>query len=98
MRKHVCRSLNNYTQEKFLQDLYMAPFSYAFEQLYTQILNEHALLKQAVIRGNQVPYMTEEWHKEIRYCNKSWKKFSRNCTNTNYDLYKIQHNKCTALR
>ena len=71
---------------------------YAFEELYTEILNEHAPLKQAVIRRNQVPYMTEEWRKEIRYRNKLWKKFTRNRTSTNYDLYKIQPNKCTALR
>ena len=41
--------------------------------MYTEILNEHAPLKQAVIRRNQVPYMTEEWRKEIRYRNKLWK-------------------------
>ena len=71
---------------------------YAFEQLYTEILNEDAPLKQAVIRRNQVPYITEEWRKEIRYRNKQWKKFTRNRTNTNYDLYKIQRNKCTVLK
>ena len=71
---------------------------YAFEQFYTEILNEDAPLKQAVIRRNQVPYMTEEWRKEIRYRNKLWKKFTKNRTNTNYYLYKIQRNKCTAPR
>ncbi len=81
-RKILCRSLKNYNQEKFLQDLHMVPFQiidifddvddtlYAFEQLYIEILNEHAPLKQMVIRGNQVSYMTEEWCKEIRYRNK----------------------------
>ena len=50
----------------------MAPFSivdmfdevddklYAFEQLYFEIPNEHAPLKQTTVRGNQVPYMTEQ--------------------------------------
>ena len=42
---------------------------YAFEQFCTEILNEDAPLKQAVIRRNQVPYITEEWRKEIRYRN-----------------------------
>ena len=53
----------------------MAPFSivevfgevddklYAFEQLYYKILNEHAPLKQTIVRGNQVPYTTEQWRK-----------------------------------
>jgi hypothetical protein len=62
---------------------------YAFEQLYVEILNEHALLKHTVIRGNQVPYMTGEWGKEIRHRNKLWKKFRRDRTNRNYDQYKI---------
>ena len=47
----------------------MAPFSIvdvfyevddkldAFEQLYHEILNEHAPLKQTIVSGNQVPYM-----------------------------------------
>ena len=55
----------------------MAPFSivgmfdevddtlYAFEQLHHEILNEHAPLKQTIVRGNQVPYMTEQWRKAI---------------------------------
>ena len=45
----------------------MAPFSimnlfddvndkpFAFEQLYNGILEEHAPLKQTIVRGNQVP-------------------------------------------
>jgi len=55
----------------------MAPFSivgvfdevddtlYAFEQLHHEILNEHAPLKQTIVRGNKVPYMTEQWRKAI---------------------------------
>ena len=30
------------------------------EQLYYEILNEHAPLKQTIVRGNQLPYMTEQ--------------------------------------
>ena len=52
----------------------MAPFSiimnlfddvndklFTFEQLYNDILEEHAPLKQTIVRGNQVPYMNEQW-------------------------------------
>ena len=58
-----------------LNDLHKVPFLdvmevfddiddklYAFEQLYSDILDEHAPVKQTHIRGNQVPYMTEDWH------------------------------------
>lgn len=43
---------------------------YTFEQLYLDILDEHAPLKHSHIRGKQVPYMTEEWRKAIRHRNK----------------------------
>ena len=88
----------------------MAPFSivevfdevddklYAFEQLYYEILNEHAPLKQTIVRGNQVPYMTEQWRKAIRHRNKLWRLFMRDRTDANYDHYKIQRNICTSLR
>ena len=47
---------------------------YAFEQLYLEIPNEHAPLKQTIVRGNQVPYMAEQWRKA-------------KSTETNYDGY-----------
>ena len=46
---------------------------YAVEQLFLSVLNEHAPIKQTMIRGNQVPYMTEQWRRAIRHRNKLWK-------------------------
>lgn len=46
---------------------------YAFEQLFLGVINEHAPMKQTMIRGNQVPYMTEQWRKAIRHRHKLWK-------------------------
>ena len=71
---------------------------YAFEQLFLSVLNEHAPIKQTMIRGNQVPYMTEQWRRAIRHRNKLWKKFTRNRTDANYEAYKTQRNTCTSLR
>ena len=100
-------SFKIFNRDKFIQDLQMAPFSivdvfdevddklYALnglEQLYYEILNEHAPLKQTVVRGNQVLYMTEQWCKAIRYRNKLWWLLMRDRTNANYDHYKIQRN------
>jgi len=50
---------------------------YVFESLYIDILNEHAPLKQFQVRGNQVPFMNEQWRKAIRHRNKLWKQFIR---------------------
>ena len=51
-----------------------------FETLFTEVLDDHAPLKQFHVRGNQVPYMTEEWRKTIRYRNRLWRKFTVNVT------------------
>ena len=110
MIKICVRSFKNFNRDKFIQDLQMAPFSivdvfeevddklYAFEQLYHKILNEHAPLKQTIVRDNQVPYMTEQWREAIRHRNKLCQLFMRDQTDANYDHYKIQCNICTSLR
>ena len=69
-----------------------------FDCLYEDILGEHAPLKQVRIRGNQVPFMNEQWRKAIRQKNRLWKRFIRERTDTNYELYKRQGNICTSLR
>lgn len=40
---------------------------YAFESLFHTIIDQHAPLKQAHVSGSQVPYLTDEWRKAIRY-------------------------------
>ena len=71
-RKIFSRSLKSFNQQNFVRDMQMVPFHimnlfedmdnklYTFEQLYLDILDEHAPIKQIHIRGKQVPYMTEE--------------------------------------
>ena len=77
---------------------------FAFEQLHNDILKDYASLKQTIIRGNQGPnhiihpYVNEKWRKIIRHRNKLWRKFTEDRTDTNYEQYKIQRNKCASLR
>ena len=87
-RKIQLRSLKNFDQDLFLRDLHNVPFhvmevfddiddkQYVFESLCLDILNRHAPQKQAHIRGNQIPFMNEQWRKAIRHRNKLWKKFT----------------------
>ena len=87
-RKIQLRSLKNFDRDLFLRDLHNVPFhvmevfddiddkQYVFESLYLDIVNEHAPQKQAHIRGNQIPFMNEQWRKAIRHRNKLWKKFT----------------------
>ena len=71
---------------------------HAFESLFHTIIDQHAPLKQAHVRGGQEPYLTDEWRKAIRHRNHLWKVFARNGTDANYSLYKLHRNKCTSLR
>ena len=94
-RKICVHRVKNFSQENFVHDMQIVPFRiidlfdelddklYAFEQLFLSVLNEHAPIKQTMIRGNQVPYMTEQWRRAIRHRNKLWKKFTRNRTDAN---------------
>ena len=109
-RKICFHSLKNFSQENFVRDMQFVPFHiinlfdelddkvYAFEQLFLGVINEHAPMKQTMIRGNQVPYMTKQWRKAIRHRHKLWKKFTCNRTDANYEAYKSQRNTCTSLR
>ena len=79
-RKLCFRSLKNFDRDLILADLHTVPFNamdvfedvddklFVFETLFTEVLNDHAppQFKQFHVRGNQVPYMTEEWRKAIR--------------------------------
>ena len=49
------------------------------------------------MRGNQVPFITEQWRKSIRHRKKLWKKFTHDRADVNYALYQKQRNKCTSL-
>ena len=109
-RRIFSRNFKTFSKQNFVRDTQMAPFHvmdlfdevddklYTFEQLYLDILDEHAPLKRLHIRGKQVPYMNEEWRKAIRHRNRLWRIFTRHRTDENYEKYKCQRNKCTSLR
>ena len=71
---------------------------FAFQSLYCRVLNDHAPMKQVHVRGNQVPYMTDQWRRAIRHRNHLWRHFTRDKSDTNYAAYKTQRNVCTSLR
>ena len=109
-RKVCFRSLKKFDAGKLIEDLNKVPFHimeifddtddklYTFESLYNDVLDEHALIKSVHIRGNQVPFMNDQWRKAIRHRNHLWRHFVENQTDANYATYKAQRNKCTSLR
>ena len=108
-RKICFRSLKNFSPENFVHDMEIVPFHiidlfdelddkvYASELLFVGVFKEHAPIKRTMIRGNQVPYMMEQWRRVIRHRNKLWK-FTRNRTDVKYEACKTQRNTCTSLR
>ena len=108
-RKICFRSLKNFSPENFVHDMEIVPFHiidlfdelddkvYASELLFVGVFNEHAPIKRTMIRGNQVPYMMEQWRRVIRDRNKLWK-FTRNRMDAKYEACKTQRNTCTSLR
>ena len=108
-RKICFRSLKNFSPENFVHDMEIVPFHiidlfdelddkvYASELLFVGVFNEHAPIKRTMIRGNQVPYMMEQWRRVIRHRNQLWK-FTRNRTDVKYEACKTQRNTCTSLR
>ncbi len=61
--------------------------------LLRDIIDEHAPLKQRIIKHNQVPYMNNcELRKAMNVRNMLWRKFDKTPTKENWELYRKQRN------
>ena len=104
------RSIKNLDNEAFISDLKSIPWdsSYIFdnvndiwahwENLYKQVLDKHAPVKQIRLRANQLPWITPLIQKEMRLRNRLYKTFRRVPTDANWNNYKNQRNKVTKLK
>ena len=104
------RSYKNFDADSFLSDLNVAPFEEAltlghgeladekFKQLYSEVAEKHAPLKQRVLRGNQAPFMTKDLSKQIMIWSRLRNKFNKHKTVQNWNAYKAQRNKCVSVR
>ena len=104
------RSYRNFDRNEFLSDLKNVSFEEAlsstnseqayekFKELYSEIVDNHASLKQRVIRGNQAPFMSKDLSKQIMIRSRLRNKFNRHKTTQNWNAYKAQQNKCISIR
>ena len=114
IRKTFTRDLKNFQPDQFLTDLQnnldkletnttLAEESWnSFEQIFLQILNKHAPLRQHTRRENKLfnkPWLTRELLESIKTKNKLYKKLVNNTTKTDTDWihYKKYKNKLTHL-
>ena len=68
-----------------------------FLDIFTRILNQHAPLKQKIIRGNQAPFITKALSKAIMLRSKLKNIYNKYPTEENNRLYKKQRNYCVNL-
>ena len=104
------RSYRNFDRNEFLSDLKNVSFEEAlsstnneqayekFKELYSEVVDNHASLKQRVIRGNQAPFMSKDLSKQIMIRSRSRNKFNRHKTTQNWNAYNAQRNKCISIR
>ena len=66
-------------------------------EIFVDILNHHAPLKEKQIRGNHAPFMTKELSKPIMEKSKTRNKYLKWLSRENYLFYKKCKNKCNSL-
>ena len=68
-----------------------------FEQIFLEILNIHAPIKNKLLRANHVPYKTKALRKTIMKRSELESKYIKNKTSENLKSYKKQRNICSKL-
>ena len=68
-----------------------------FPDIFLNVLNMHAPLKQNTVRGNQSPFMTKELSRAILSRSKLKNRYNKCSNDENLRLYKKQRNYCVNL-
>ena len=68
-----------------------------FLNIFIEILNKHAPMKQKYLRANQGRFMTKDLHKAIMKRSRLRNKFLRDRTDISREEYKKQRNLCVSL-
>ena len=102
------RSYKNFDESSFLADVKKANLTVnsndpdkKYEHLvsiFKDIVENHAPLKQKIVRGNHAPFMNRELSKAIFTRSRFKNNVQKNPTIENKLKYKKQRNKCVNLR
>ena len=104
------RSYKNFNEEKFKEDLKMAPWQVGesfesvdeqyeyWEALLNKIVDDHVPTRDMKVRAHNVPYMTREWKNAIKAKRRFSKKFSKHPTPENFELKRKWRNEATKER
>ena len=69
----------------------------SFSDVFHNIVDKHAPLKEKIIRGNNAPFMTKDLRKAIMDRSRLKKKYQNWPSRENYKNWKKQKNKCNKL-
>jgi len=108
--KVAFRSYTFFNENQFDIDLQNVPFDVAFvfddiddtywayEKLFTEILNEHAPVKLKYPRKNPPPYMNSEYRKIIYKTRMAHNTYLKHKTSRNWNEYKKLRNRKTKVK
>ena len=107
-RRIIYRSYKHFNAEDFGSDLRKAPFHVGevldvnthmeyFQQLFLNILDQHAPIKTKVVKTTQVPHMTKEWKCLIYQRNMTYNTYCQNRSMSNWERYRKLRNKCSNM-
>ena len=104
-RKLSYRSYRKFNEDDFRNDLLMAlegaetQINFTrFQELFLELLNKHAPLKEKTVRANEMPYMTKSLRKAIMTRSRLENKYHKDRTSDSYGKLKKQNNFCNRLR
>ena len=70
----------------------------SFYECFENVIDKHAPLKIVKLRGNNAPFITSQFRREIRYRSKLRNKARKNKSPENILAYHKQRNKCTKIK
>ena len=101
------RNYKKFNEQKFLEDVKTTNFCFNSDDpnenyelitdLFSKIVNKHALLKKKFLRGNQAPFINKELRKAIYDRSRLRNRLCKTPTEENEMLYKKQRNKCVSI-
>ena len=70
----------------------------SFYECFENVVDKHAPLKTVKLRGNNAPFVTPQFRKEIRYRSKLRNLVRKDKSSANIKAYHKQRNKCTKMK
>ena len=81
-----------------LADINEANINYAtFQRKFMEILNEHAPMKERLVRANNAPFMNKTLSKAVMHRSRLRNNYLKNPTNDNKEKYRKYRNYCVNL-